>query len=127
MRARPVRHTWRQTGRMAGIRRKAKLGRDSPASEGFRSWHSVTTARHDLAVIDFGIGCAFDVQDSNQSTLEPRQRVIDQDVVSRHVEFEFSDNRAAGRHCYGLNTLQWLAEHAAEVIDLVEHFADDME
>src|SRR3954447_3793158 len=127
MRARRVRRKSRRTERMAETRRKAKLGHDSPASEGCRSSHLVTAAGHDLAVINFGVGGAFDVQDSDQSTLEPRQRMIDQDVVSRHVQFEFCDNRAAWRHCHGLNTLQRLAEHTAEIIDLVEHFADDME
>src|SRR3954453_24172218 len=86
-----------------------------------------TTTRHDLAVVDLGVGRTFDMQDTDQSALEPRQRVVDQDVVSRHIELEFGNDSSARRHCHRLNALQWLAEHATQIVNSIEHFPDHVE
>jgi hypothetical protein len=51
----------------------------------------------DLAVENFRIGRTLDVQDAGQSTLEPRQRVIDQDIVAGHVELELRVRSLAAR------------------------------
>ena len=87
----------------------------------------MSSAGHDLAIIDFRVGCSFDVQDSYQAALEPRKRMIDQDVIPRHIELEFGDDGATWRHRDRLNALQRLAEDAAQIVNLIEHFPDDVE
>ena len=67
-------------------------------------------AGHDFTIIDFRICRSFDMQDSNQSALEPRKGVIDQNVVTRDFEFEFGDNGPAWRHRDRLDAFQRLAE-----------------
>src|SRR5262249_32046173 len=62
----------------------------------------------------------------DQAALHARQRVIDQGEISRNVQLEFRDDGAARRHGDGLDPMQGIAQHAAEIIDLVEYLPDDV-
>src|SRR6476619_7247592 len=53
--------------------------------------------------------------------------MIDQNVIAWHIDFEFGDDSSAWRHCDRLNALQRLTEHATQIVNLVEHFPDDVE
>ena len=67
------------------------------------------------------------MKDSDQPPLQARQRMVDQQVISRHFELELGNDGAARRHRDGLNAPQWLAQNAAEIVNPIEHFADDVE
>ena len=54
-----------------------------------------------------------------------KMRVIDQDVVARHLGVELDGGRAAGGNQRGLHVL--LEARAAFVLHLVEDLADDVE
>src|SRR5689334_4046291 len=79
-----------------------------------------------LAVEDFRIWLPLDVEDTDESPLGPRQRVIDEGIVAGEVHLEFGDDGAAGGDCHGLDSLERVARHATEIVDLVEYLADDM-
>ena len=53
--------------------------------------------------------------------------MVDEDVVSGHVELELDDDRTAGGHRHRLDTAGRWAEHVAERVDPIEDFPDDME
>ena len=60
-------------------------------------------ARHDLAVENLGIGLTLDAEDADEPAFHARQSMIDQGVVTGHLQLEIDDNGAAGRHRDGLN------------------------
>ena len=88
----------------------------------------MSSAGHGLAIIDFRVGCSFDVQDSNQSALEQRDKsVVDKDVVAGDIELELRDGRAACRNGDGLHALRRCSENAAENVNPVEDFPELMQ
>ena len=58
-----------------------------------------------LAVENFRVWLPFDAQDSHETPLRPSQRVIDEDVVARHIDLELGDDGAAGGHRDSLDAL----------------------
>ena len=56
-----------------------------------------------LAFKNLKVRLALYLQDSDQPPLEARQRMIHQDVIAWHIELEFDDGCAAGRHGDGLH------------------------
>ena len=66
----------------------------------------MTHASHHLPIIDVWIGWSFDVQNTHQSLLGSRKRMIDQCVVAGNLQFEFDDGCAARRDAYRLNALK---------------------
>lgn len=66
------------------------------------------------------------MDDSHEPPFQARKRMIDQQIVSRHFELEFGYDGAPRRHEDSLNPAQRLAKNAAEVVNPVKHFADDM-
>lgn len=58
-----------------------------------------------LAVEDFRVWLPFDAQNSNESPLRTRQRVIDERIVAGHIDLELGDDGAAGGDRDGLDTL----------------------
>jgi hypothetical protein len=69
---------------------------------------SMSGARRYLAIKDCGIGRALDVKHSNQTPLHARECMIDEHEVSRNIELELRDDRAARRHIHRLNAAQRL-------------------
>ena len=88
---------------------------------------SMPHARHDLAIENFGVGLTLDAENADQPAFHARQSMIDQSVVAGHLQFEIHDDSAAGRHRDGLDAFQRRRLSAAQHVDLVEDFADDME
>ena len=52
--------------------------------------------------------------------------MINQNVIPRHIDLEFGDDGATWRHRDCRMSLRF-AEHAAQVVNFVEHFPDDVE
>src|SRR5262245_52432110 len=88
---------------------------------------SVTGPWFHLALENLWVWVALHLQNANQPALGPRKGVIHQDVIARHIEFEFDDGCATGWYGYGLHTAGRRALQISEAIDPVEDFADDME
>src|SRR6185503_16027986 len=88
---------------------------------------SVSASGFDLAVEEFRIGCALDLQDTHKAAFHAREGAVDQDVVAWHVELDLGDDGAARRNGNGLHASQRLAENAAKVVDAVENLSNEVE
>ena len=80
-----------------------------------------------LPVEDLRVRRTFDAQDTGQSALGPRQRMINQNEVARHLRLEFGNDGSARRHADRLNSLKRRGFDSAPLINLVEDFSDDVE
>ena len=78
---------------------------------------------HHGAVVNLGIGNAFDDQKTGESPLHARQCVINDRVIPRHMKLELGDHSPAGCHGNGLNTVQGRVCQASQIVDLVEDLA----
>jgi hypothetical protein len=88
---------------------------------------SMPHSRHNLAVVDVR-GLWVPLREAPQADPAPCGRVRDRPtVVSRHVRLELGDGCAAGWHRDRLDAFERSRGHAAEIVDLVEDLADDME
>ena len=86
----------------------------------------MTHATHHLPIIDVWIGWSLDMQNTHQSFLGSRQRMVNQRVVTGNLQLEFDDGGAARRDAYRLDALKRWAFQAAKKVDPVENFSDDM-
>jgi len=80
-----------------------------------------------LAVENFRVWLPFDVQDTDESSLSPRQRVIDEGIVAGEINLKLSDDRATCGDRYSLDAPQRLGNRAAKIVDLVEYLSDNVE
>src|SRR5262245_49724089 len=99
---------------------------------GFMTWRPrgddlMAAPRLHLALETRRLWVALHLQNSNQPTLGAREGVVHQDVIARHIEFEFDDGCATGGYGHRLHPAGRRALQVSEAIDPVEDFADDME
>src|SRR3972149_2926787 len=57
----------------------------------------------------------------------PRQAVVDQQVLARHLDLEIDHRGAARRYRDGLHVGKRLGAQRGEIVDLVEYLADHVE
>jgi hypothetical protein len=95
---RPDRPTEKKWPKAEGNNRRPDIV-ETTRKGGGRSHGSILVARprHHLAVKDVGIRRTFHAQDAEQAAFGAGERVVDQDVVTRHPGLELSNHRTARR------------------------------
>ncbi len=80
-----------------------------------------------LRVVDFRLRVTICIQVSCQSALQAGEGVVHQNVTSGHFELEFNHRGATGRDQGGLHVDHRRGAERSQVVNLVEHLADDVE
>src|SRR5690606_35543073 len=104
----------------------------SPALEGAPEPGCGPDGRKNALVInplmeDVRVLLALGLEEARQPTLDAAERMIHDDVASRHLDGELDHRRAAGRHGDGLGGRRRAGCQRGGGVRPVEHLADDVE
>src|SRR3989344_3547233 len=87
----------------------------------------MTVARFDVTVEDGWVGFSFNAEHSPRSAIQPSKRMVNKNIVSRHLEAKLHDGRAARRDERTLDISVRLGADCGFGIDTVEDLAYHVE
>src|SRR5690606_7822165 len=88
---------------------------------------SMPGRRQYLPVVDLGVRFTCYDQRPGQTPLGTAERVVDQRIITRHLDLEVDYHRAASWHRCHVDVGERFGGDAALVVDAVEDLADDVE